>query len=404
MTFAILMARRYLSSRAAVAIAAVAIAVAVQILVLSVMRGFRADLMTKFIGLNPHLRVVSDDPLPPLNIELIPSIEGEGILTLDRDIETGIKIRGVTPAMLARMPSLEWSLPQGSDPVSILSPSPSGEGRGEGAIPRVTIGSELAAQIGVTPESGRQVTLIAPFGQVSPSGDLMPQRMTVKVGGVFRSGLYEMDQALVIMDQADAKRLLGPQANEAAWGYVDHPMDVATTARALRDQHPDLKITTWQDENAALFGALKLERIAMTTLLILVVAIAATGIVGVLFLLGLSRQQEVGILLALGCSLAQIRKIFLMYGAMVGALGSAIGSLVALLGCLWISRGGIPLPESLYLHTLPVAISVPGVIIVGAGAVLLTTLAAWYPTRGLGTAVIAQQLKGEEWASAGNGA
>lgn len=395
MTFAILMARRYLTSRAVVAIAAVAIAVAVQILVLSVMRGFRADLMTKFIGLNPHLRVVSDEPLPPLNLELIPSVEGEGILTLDRDITTGIKIRGVTPAMLARMPSLEWSLPQGSDPVSVLSPSPA-----KGDIPVVTIGSELAAQIGVTPESGRQVTLIAPFGQVSPSGDLMPQRMTVKVGGVFRSGLYEIDQALVIMDQADAKRLLGPQASDAAWGYVDHPMEVATTARVLRDQHPDLKITTWQDENAALFGALKLERIVMTTLLVLVVAIAATGIVGVLFLLGLSRQQEMGILLALGCSLAQIRKIFLIYGVLVGALGSAIGSIMALAGCFWIAHGGIPLPESLYLHTLPVAVSVWGVVIVGAGAILLTTLAAWYPTRDLGTKVIAQQLKGEEWASA----
>jgi lipoprotein-releasing system permease protein len=400
MTFAILMARRYLTSRAVVAIAAVAIAVAVQILVLSVMRGFRADLMDKFIGLNPHLRVLSDAPLPPLNIELIPSVEGEGILTLDRDIETGIKIRGVTPEMLTRMPSLEWSLPQGSDPVSVFSPSPSrGEGRGEGGIPVVTIGSELAAQLGVTPEGRRKVTLIAPFGQVSPSGDLMPQRMTVTVGGIFRSGLYEIDQSLVMMTQADAKRLLGPQATESAWGYVADPMDVATTARALRDQYPELKITTWQEENAALFGALTLERIVMTILLILVVAIAATGIVGVLFLLGLSRQQEVGILLALGCSLAQIRKIFLLYGAMVGAIGSGIGCVVALIASVWISRGGIPLPESLYLHTLPVAVSVPGLMLVTIGAILLTTAAAWYPTRGLKTAVIAQQLKGEEWAS-----
>lgn len=391
MTFAILMARRYLTSRAVVAIAAVAIAVAVQISVLSVMRGFRADLMTKFIGLNPHFRVVSEEPLPLLDLELIPSVEGEGILTLVQDIETGVKIRGVTPEMLARMPSLEWSLPQGSDPVSVL--------QSDREMPVVTIGSELAAQIGVTPEGGRKVTLIAPFGQVSPSGDLMPQRMTVKVGGVFRSGLYEIDQSLVMMTQSDAKRLLGPQANDAGWGYVENPMDVAVTARALRDQYPDLKITTWQEENAALFGALKLERIVMTTLLVLVVAIAATGIVGVLFLLGLSRQQEMGILLALGCSLAQIRKIFLIYGAMVGAIGAALGSVVALAICFWIAHGGIPLPESLYLHTLPVAVSVSGLILVTVGAILLTTLAAWYPTRGLGSAVIAQQLKGEEWAS-----
>jgi ABC-type lipoprotein release transport system permease subunit len=81
-------------------------------------------------------------------------------------------------------------------------------------------------------------------------------------------------------------------------------------------------------------------------------------------------------------------------------IGSVIGCAVALIACLWISRGGIPLPESLYLHTLPVAISIPGLILVVVGAILLTTVAAWYPTRGLKTTVIAQQLKGEEWASA----
>lgn len=407
MRFAIFMARRYLTSLAVVAVSAVAIAVAVQILVLSVMRGFRADLMTKFLGLNPHIRIVSAEPLKMPGLQLVPSVEGEGILTIDSDIETGIKIRGVTVDSLAHMPGLEWSLPKGKNPVSILSPSPSGEkprwglaplrgeGRGEGELPVVTIGSELAGQIGVTPDGGRTVTLIAPFGQISPSGDLIPQRMKVKVGGVFRSGLYEIDQSLVLMDQASARRLLGPQAGEAWWGYVDDPMRVADVAYHLRDVYPDAKITTWQDENAALFGALKLERIVMTSLLAVVVAIAATGISGVLFLLALWREQEMGVLMALGCTLRDIRKIFVLYGGLIGVIGSTIGIVLALLGCTWIAHGGIPLPESLYLHTLPVSISIPGLVIVAVSACALTMAAAWYPTRDLGTAVIAQQLKGE---------
>lgn len=390
MNFSLLMARRYLSSRAGVAIAAVAVAVAVQILVLSVMRGFRADLMSKFIGLNPHIRIASDAPLPPIDLEVIASVEGEGILTAKPDIETGIKIRGVTKEVLEHMPGLEWALPKGSEPVSVLG--------GGQEPPVIVVGSELAAQIGATPGGGRRVTLIAPFGRVSPSGDLIPQRITVTIGGVFRSGLYEIDQSLVLIEQAAARRLLGPQANTGWWGYVDHPMDVATTASILRDRYPGLKITTWQEENATLFGALRLERIVMTTLLVLVVAIAATGIIGVLFLLGLSRRQEVGILLALGCPLVQIRKIFLTYGAIVGGIGSMIGTVLSLLGCVWIVRGGIPLPESLYLHTLPVSVSVPGIVLIAVGACLLTTLAAVYPTRDLNDAAIAQQLKGEEWA------
>lgn len=369
-----------------VAIMAVAVAVGVQILVLSVMHGFRSDLMSKFIGLSPHIRIISDGSLPQLDFTVMPSVEGAGILTAEGGTETGIKIRGITADGIARMTTLEWSMPQGKDPTSLLE---------QQSEPVVAIGSELAAQIGVTPEGERRVTLIAPFGQVSPSGDLIPQRMTVKVGGVFRSGLYEVDQSLVLMDPTSAKRLLGPQGTEGWWGYVADPMRVDRVARSLRDHHPDLKITTWQDENAALFGALKLERIVMGVLLGLVVAIAATGIVGVLFLLALSRQQEMGILLALGCTVAQIQKIFIGIGAIIGAIGAAMGCVFALIGCAVISRGAIPLPESLYLHTLPVSVSIPGIILISAGACLLTMVAAWYPTRDMKRADVTHWLRGE---------
>lgn len=406
------LARKYLSPDGrlpfltVVAIAAVAIAVCVQILVLSVMRGFRADLMGKFIGLHPHLRLVVGGDIPPLDFQIIPTVEGEGILTADGGVETGVRIRGVTEEALARMPSLQWASP--SPPASLPAgwqpyPPPEADWReGEGAVPSVAIGAELAGQIGATPppkadwrEGGRVVTLIAPFGRVSPSGDLMPQRLKVQIAGIFRSGLYEVDQSLVLMDPASARQLLGPQASVAGWGYVAEPMQVAAVAQTLRDQHPDWKISTWQEENAALFGALKLERIVMTTLLILVVAIAATGITGVLFLLVLSRQQEMGVLLALGATSREIRKIFMRHGAQIGIIGAGIGIALALLGCAIISSGQVPLPESLYLHTLPISVSVPGILLIGLAAIVLTTLAAWYPTRNLHQAAILKWLREE---------
>lgn len=398
-----LLAGRFLSKFSVVSMIAVAMAVAVQVLVLSVMHGFRADLMEKFIGLNPHLRIAApaSDTIAPtvlgaLDVVLLPSVEGEGIMTAAGDVETGIRIRGVTPETLAHMTSLAWALPQGTDPVSMLTPSPlRGEGRGEGDIPVVAIGSELAAQIGATPDGGRTVTLIAPLGQLTPAGDLAPNRMTVKIGGLFKSGLYELDQSLVLMDIAAARQILGPQATEGFWGYVPDPMRVQQAARVLRDQYPELRISTWQEENAALFGALKLERIVMTTLLVLVVGIAATGIIGVLIMTGLARQQDVGVLLALGATASQVRQIFVLHGAIIGAIGSALGILLAIGGGLWISRGGIPLPESLYLHTLPVTLSASGILIIGFGACVLTTLASWYPTRELHQAVVIRWLKGE---------
>lgn len=382
-----LLAGRFLSRISVVSITAVAIAVAVQILVLSVMQGFRSDLIQKFIGLHPHLRVMSDVPISHSQIPLFASVEGEGILTALGDIETGVKIRGVTPDILAQMTSLVWALPKGMNPITALSAN-------EG-VPTVLIGSELAGQIGATPDGGRTMTLIAPFGQVTPAGDLAPNRMTVKIGGIFKSGLYEVDQSLILMDLKSAKRVLGPQSQDGYWGYVSDPMRADAAAHSLRSENPEAIVSTWQDENAALFGALKLERLVMTLLLVLVVGIAATGIMGVLIMTGLSRQQDVGILLALGATAQQVRQIFVLHGAMIGAIGSAVGIALAMIGGLWISQGGIPLPEALYLQTLPVSLSLPGVVVIGLGACLLTTIAAWFPTRELHQAVIMRWLKGE---------
>lgn len=383
------MARRLFSRLSLVSIVAVAVAVAVQLMVLSVMRGFRDDLMSKMIGLHPHLRMVTEENTIPAvpGVTLVPSVEGEGILTAGEGMETGIKIRGVTPQSLAEMSSLVWALPEGADPVSVFSKK---EGN-----PQVVIGSELAAQIGASPEGGRRINLIAPFGQVTPAGDLAPNRVAAQVGGIFKSGLYEVDQSLVMMDLATARQLLGPQATLGFWGYVADPMHVDQVAMNLRDHSPTLSVRTWQEDNAALFGALRLERIVMTTLLVVVVGIAATGIIGVLMMTGLARQREVGIMLALGATARQVRQIFIAHGAMMGVTGSAIGIGLAAMGCGWIARGGIPLPESLYLHTLPVALSWPGAVLIGLGGACLTTVAAWIPTRELHPTDIMHWLKGE---------
>ncbi|PIR20559.1 MAG: hypothetical protein COV45_05795 [Deltaproteobacteria bacterium CG11_big_fil_rev_8_21_14_0_20_47_16] len=368
------------------AILAVAIAVMVQVLVLSVMRGFRADLIEKFVGLNPHIRLVSTEaPLQLANMTWIPAVEGQGILDAGSGVETGVHIRGVTPALLAQMPTLEWALPVDKDPVTAFEMS---------GVP-IAIGVELASQFGATPNSARTVNMIAPFGQVTPSGDLAPNRITATVRAVFRSGLYEADQSLVLMPAVYAKQLLGPQATEAWWGYTDTPMQVSRIAQQLRNDQPDATITTWQEENAALFGALTLERRVMTALLALVVAIAATGIIAVLFLLVSSRQQEMGILLALGCSPTQIRQVFMWHGAMVGAMGGVLGIGVALLGCTVISHMGIPLPDSLYVRVLPVSISIPGLVAIAVGSCLVTTFAAFWPARGIGEHSIMEQLKYE---------
>jgi lipoprotein-releasing system permease protein len=368
------------------AIVTVAVAVSVQIVVLSVMRGFRADLMKKFLGLNPHLRLTRADHPPDIpGIRWLPGVEGHGILDAGAGQELGIRLRGVTPEILAEMPSLEWSLPVGQTPLTAL-----------GASKQATlIGSELASLLGLIPGTPRRVTLIAPFGQISPAGDLIPNRITVPIEGLFRSGLYEADQALVLMGVAELRQLLGPQLSEQWWGYMDDPMRVGELAQTLRAQFPDAVLRTWQEENAALLGALALERRAMMALLLLVVGIAATGVVAVLFLLVSSRHRDMGILLALGCTPAQIRRVFIWHGAMIGGMGSLLGIAVALALCMMISHLGIPLPDSLYVRTLPILVSPLGLMAIALGTCAITMFAAYWPVREIGQGRIMEQLKYE---------
>jgi lipoprotein-releasing system permease protein len=231
----------------------------------------------------------------------------------------------------------------------------------------------------VQPDSGVEIETVVPFGRVGPAGDILPEKTRFAVAGTFKTGYFDHDSKTVIMTVRDAKRLLGDNAIIAAHIWLFDPHDAKAAAAGIAREHPDIKVSTWEGANKKLFAALKLERIAMSALLTLIVAIACISIVSIIFMFVFARRKDIAVLGAIGVPKMALRRIFIKIGAFIGICGTAIGLGLGLAACLYLKGHPIILPSSYYLDRLPVVISIPLAGCVAIGGVVLAMLAAYYP-------------------------
>ncbi len=397
MSFSTFIALRYFAGRkkmfasllTAIAILGVALGVFSLIVVLSVMGGFSGDLQKKLIGFNAHV-IVEIPPGPPLQRgeEELNSpplkkggqggfadkrikgaalvVEGEGIIEVPSagdNSAQGVKIRGIDNEDLEMLEGADIMLP--------------GDLKNGVAI----LGSELAMQLNVHPDYGDKVQVVVPFGRVGPTGDILPEKMDLSVGGMFKTGYFDYDSKTVILTVGDAKRLLGDNARSATHIWLFDPRDARAVAARLMKEYPELKVSTWEGANKKLFAALKLERMAMSVLLTLIVVIACISIVSIIFMFVFARRKDIAVLEAIGVTKNGLRGIFIKIGAFIGVCGTFVGLAAGLALCLYLKRHPIMLPSSYYLDHLPVVISVPLVFLVAVGGVVLAALAAYYPAR-----------------------
>jgi lipoprotein-releasing system permease protein len=375
MSFATFMARRYFTGRkrlfasflSAIAIFGVAVGVFSLIVVMSVMTGFGKNLQQKLIGFNAHIVVEgADDNAKVFDKDIESSavmITGEGIVEIpdsDGKYAFGVNIRGIDETDLGKLNGVEWF----------------GSGLSDGAV---ILGSELAYQMGVSPDFGDSVNLVVPLGHIGPTGEFAPTRKSFAVGGVFKSGYFENDSKLVIITRADARKLLGDNAVTSLNIWLKNNRRAAEFSSKMRELFPQFKVLSWSETNKKLFAALKLERTAMTILLLLIVIVASISIVSVIFIYVFARRKDIAILSAIGAEDAQIRKIFIKIGAYIGFIGTAIGLLSSLVVCTLLYYKRIELPSSYYLDHLPIAISWPFVAIVTATSIMIAVLASIYP-------------------------
>ena len=369
----------------------ITLAVAVLIIVMSVMNGFRAELLSRILGFGGHAFVTGPVLNPPERDTALSRIRSvRGVAHAYPTVQsfavaggatqyTGVVVRGLTGADVRATPIIADNVKAGSL---------EGFGEGDYGGELVLIGSGLAGTLGVG--AGDAIELISPSGSATAFGSA-PVSKTYTVGGVFQVGMSEFDQGFVYMPLEQAQLFFG---REAAVDSIEIKLadpDRIEQVRPLleRAAGPSAIVTDWRDANRAYFGALQVERNVMRLILMLIVAIAAMNIISGLVMLVKNKGRDVAVLRTIGASQGSITRIFFMSGAAVGLAGTIAGLLIGVLFCTfigeiqaaveWLTGAEVFSSDVYFLDRLPAKIEWVEVIIVTSWALLASCLATLPP-------------------------
>ena len=387
-------ALRYLFSRrkqtfiyviSLMSILGVALGVGALVVVLGVYNGLTTDMRDKILGANAHAIVMAHTPgavehAPDVTERVrearhvtgaTPFIYSEVMLSSGRGVK-GIILRGIEPHSAASVVTMLQQLRAGS--VADLN---------QEGTPGIIIGDELANRLGLIP--GSRVNMLSSSGESGASG-FKPRIRPFLVRGIFKTGMYEYDSSLAFVTLAAARDTLG--LPDGFLTGVEVTVDDLFAADAIAAQldatlgYP-FYVRHWMEMNANLFAALKLEKIGMFILLTMVVLIGSFSIVTSLVMLVMEKTRDIAILMSMGATRRTIRRIFMLQGTIIGLTGTLLGYAMGLsLGWALKRYQFIKLPENVYtLDHLPIIITLPDVLIIGASAMLLCFLATLYPAR-----------------------
>ena len=395
MKFELFIARRYLTARqkqafisviSLISILGVGLGVASLIVVVGVMHGFSTELRDKILGINAHMvaavagGAMHDYRSLMEKAEAVPGVAGatpfvytEVMLSSARGVK-GVVLRGVDGASAGRVLALPREMIAGSLD-DLAAP---------GLFPGIIVGRELADRLGLS--VGDTVNLMSPAGKESAAG-FSPKVKTFVLCGMFKSGMYEYDSTLAYVSIPAAQELLGFKRDIVS-GLELKAVDVDTVdslAPAVRTAlgGPPVFVRTWIDMNGNLFKALHLEKTAMFVILVMIVVVGSFSIITTLVMLVMEKTRDIAILMSMGATPAAIRTIFMLQGAIIGLVGTALGFGLGLAVALALEKYQfIKIPGDVYpMDHLPVKLDWPDLVIIGLTSLTLCFLATLYPAR-----------------------
>lgn len=396
-----------------IALTGVSVAVAGLVLTAGVLSGFQAELATKFRGVQPHLRVDapewSDAQAAQLrhivaqasDARAYPVVEGDALLQVPGDegsSDLAVRVWGVEPVMFAEMPRARWSVLQ-NDAASDAAP-PMAEWAttlfAAPGLPSALVGRGVLATMAAMGED-RIVRLTAPIGLVDPVGALRPLVRNLRIDGFFHTGVVSEDDQRVYVARAAAEQLLGMQAHTVWMIYTADDASADTLAARLRAVWPggEVHVSTWRERNHKLFAALQLEARVMNGVLAGMVLLACCSVIGVIATIVWSKQRHIALLVAVGAPTALVRRVVVLMGAWLGAIGGVGGAALALLATWWFRAHPIALPDAFYLSELPVTVHPAHLVIALVGTTLVAALCASYPARWASRLDIVEGLRAE---------
>jgi len=391
MGFELLVARRYLTAKRKqafisvitfVSILGVTIGVMALVIALSLITGFQEDVQSKILGATSHLMIsdlsgegLKDYRILAQEIKKFPEVESvtpvvyNTVLMTGSGRSTGALLKGIDISEEMKVANWLSKLPSGT--------LPSAEHQEE-----ILLGKDLAASLGVS--VGEVVTVLVPSGRLTPVG-VLPRSRTFKICGLFSSGLYEFDSTTAIISMSLAQKVfnLGDRISYLQVRIKDIFAAEKVAEKIQQLGHPGVYATTWMELNRSLFSALRLEKTLLFLTISLIVLVAALNIIAGLVLMVMEKTRDIGILMAMGATSRNIKKIFLFQGAIIGVIGTMVGLGLGLLWC-WLANTFklIKVPVDIYQISYvpfhPKILDLALIVLVTLGITFISTI---FPSR-----------------------
>ena len=363
----------------------IALGVAILIIVMSVMNGFRAELIDKILGFNAHIIVkpyekkIERENLKKLNVlqdnisRTSFTFSGQGIL-INKQSTTGILVRSYLQNDINKIELIKKGIIDGS--LKLFKKN------------TISIGKELAISLDLI--VGDEITLMSTSNLQTPFGDL-PLQEKFKISSVFSTGLAEFDQNVVFMPFENANSLFELSDEDINLEiFLKKPDQAQFIKEKVQKLFDDHYVYSWIDLNKSFFGALKVERNVMFIILTLIIIVAAFNIISGLTILVKNKTKEIAILRTLGVSKTSVAKIFFLTGFTIGFLATISGITIGVLFSYYIEEIRVLItlmfnvrlfPEEIYfLSQMPSEINFGYIIIISLFSLLITFLATIFPS------------------------
>jgi len=363
----------------------IALGVAILIIVMSVMNGFRTELINKILGFNPHIIVkpyekkINKNELKNLDLfkdnilRTAFTFSGQGIL-INKENTTGILVRSYLENDIHKIDLIKKGIIDGS--LQSFSKN------------TISIGKELAISLDLI--VGDQITIMSTANLQTPFGNL-PLQEKFTISSVFSTGLAEFDQNVIFMPFENANSLFELSDLDIDLEiFLNKPDKVRLIQDRLQKIFSDHYVYSWADLNKSFFGALKVERNVMFIILTLIIIVAAFNIISGLTILVKNKTKEIAILRTLGISKTSITKIFFLTGFTIGFLATITGVTIGILFSYYIEEIRVLItsifnirlfPEEIYfLSQMPSEINIGYIIIISLFSLLITFLATIFPS------------------------
>ena len=361
----------------------ISLGVAVLIIVMSVMNGFRTELINKIVGFNSHITVqpyedkidikrIENTKLQFISKNLIFSNSSEAVI-FRKDNSKGIVLRG-------------YSSKDFSDLEIINNENFFGE-KNNLTLNNISIGKELAFTLGL--KIGDEITIMSPSGIETIIGNL-PKQKSFRVKSFFESGLADFDNNIAFINLDTFEEFFGKKSSDRNLEiFLKNPQNIENQKKIVQQVFPNEFVYSWSDMNSSLFSALKVERNVMFIILSLIIVVAAFNIISGLTILVKNKTKDIAILKSIGVLNKSIIKIFFLVGVIIGTTATIFGIILGITFSLYVENlrqfisniFNITLfPEEIYfLSTMPSEINPISILLISISSIIITVIVSIFP-------------------------